>query len=200
MPKSFELGKLKLSFKEPRVVMRTLIALLALANVAAAVVAFKPFGGSADDMRQEQADLARQLAQLERNVEASRKQVANVDIARREGGEFLTKYVADGRTVSSSLVEELNRLSKQAGIKALPTGIQVEPVEGSESLETATISAAYEGGYPSLKKFIELVDKSPRFLIIENMQVSSPQQQNGQVVNVIMKVDTFVKKSEGEAE
>jgi hypothetical protein len=46
-----------------------------------------------------------------------------------------------------------------------------------------------------------MVDKSPRFLIIENMTVVSPQQpqkgQNQQDVNVALKLDTFVREAAG---
>jgi hypothetical protein len=53
-----------------------------------------------------------------------------------------------------------------------------------------------------LKKFVEMVDKSPRFLIVENMTVVSPQQQQqqkgqNQNVNVALKLDTFVRETPG---
>jgi len=35
-----------------------------------------------------------------------------------------------------------------------------------------SISAGYEGTYANLTKFVNLLDKSPRFLIIENMQTA----------------------------
>jgi hypothetical protein len=68
----------------------------------------------------------------------------------------------------------------------------------------ASITAGYEGPYESLKKFVEMVDKSPRFLIVENMTVVSPQQQQQQKgqtqtqnVNVALKLDTFVRETPG---
>ena len=54
-----------------------------------------------------------------------------------------------------------------------------------------TINAGCQGTYAALSKFVNLVDKSPRFLIIESM-VAAPQQ-TGQILNVTIKVDTFVK-------
>jgi hypothetical protein len=74
--------------------------------------------------------------------------------------------------------------------------MQLEPIEGSDTLEMASIEVGYEGTYEGLKKFVELVDKSPRFLIVENMTVVSPQQaQKGQNqnINVALKLDTFVR-------
>ena len=43
--------------------MRAVIGALLVANLAMAVVAFKPFGGSADDLREDQATLSAQLQQ-----------------------------------------------------------------------------------------------------------------------------------------
>jgi Tfp pilus assembly protein PilO len=203
MPRSFSLGQIKLtgvSIKDPRVAMRAVIAVLLAANLAAAVVAFRPFGGSAADLRLEQAALVSQLTELEKRSAAAKLLVDKVEMARREGDGFLTKYVVDRRTMSSAIAEELNRMAKDAGVRALPGQLQLEPIEGSDTLEMASITAGYEGTYENLKKFVEMVDKSPRFLIIENMTVVSPQQQlksQNQNVDVALKLDTFVREAPG---
>jgi len=191
------------SIKDPRVAMRAVIAVLLAANVAAAVLAFKPFGGSAADLRLEQTALGTQIAGLEKSAAAARLMVDKVEKARREGDGFLAKYVVERRTMSSALAEELNRMAKDAGVRALPGQLQLDPIEGSDTLEMASMTVGYEGPYESLKKFVEMVDKSPRFLIIENMTVVSPQQlqQKGQNptqnVNVALKLDTFVRETQG---
>jgi type IV pilus assembly protein PilO len=192
------------SIKDPRVGVRAVIGILLAANVAAAVIAFKPFGGSAADLRREQAAVGNQIAGLEKRTAAARLMVDKVEKARREGDEFLAKYVVDRRTMSSAIAEELNRMAKDAGVRALPGQLQLDPIEGSDTLEMASITAGYEGPYESLKKFVEMVDKSPRFLIVENMTVVSPQQQQQQKgqtqtqnVNVALKLDTFVRETPG---
>jgi type IV pilus assembly protein PilO len=196
MPKSFELRKIKMpggAWKDPRVAMRAVIGVLLLANLAAAVMAFKPFGGSAEDMRNEQATLQGRLSQIETRTTVSKRLVYKVVSARRSGDNFLEKYFFDARTYSSSLTEELNRLATEAGIRPLPSTTNQELVEGSETLYMVTIQGGYEGTYANLRKFVDLVDKSPRFLIIENMTLASPQQQAGQVVNVTIKLDAFAR-------
>jgi type IV pilus assembly protein PilO len=199
MPKNFKLpGKLKwkgLAVKEPRVLLRAIIGTLLAANLVAAVMAFKPFGGSADDLRREQEALRGQLARLQARIASSKRLVEKVETARREGDQFLEKYVTDRRTMSSTIQEELNRTAKEAGIKALPATLDLEAIEGSDTLEMMTISAGYEGTYADLTKFVNLLDKSPRFLIIENMQTAP--QQGGQALTVTLKLDTFVRETAG---
>jgi type IV pilus assembly protein PilO len=71
----------------------------------------------------------------------------------------------------------------------------VEPIEGSDTLGMMTISASFEGEYPNLTKFINELDRSPRFLIIESLTASP--QPLGKVVNVNFKLNAFVKDETG---
>ena len=94
--------------------------------------------------------------------------------------------------VTSTIQGELVQIAKEAGITYQPTTWTPEPIEGSDTLGMMTINAGCQGTYAALSKFVNLVDKSPRFLIIESM-VAAPQQ-TGQILNVTVKVDTFVKE------
>ena len=60
MTRNFDWAKIK----QPRVAVRALIGVLVAANLAAAVMAFRPFGGSADDLRRRAAGLGRHAEQL----------------------------------------------------------------------------------------------------------------------------------------
>jgi hypothetical protein len=76
-----------------------------------------------------------------------------------------------------------------------------EATEGSDAISMVSISAGYEGSYAALRKFVELLDKSPRFLIVENLSVVAPQQQmqqqTGQTVSVTVKLDAWVRTVPG---
>jgi type IV pilus assembly protein PilO len=196
-----------LTIKEPRVAMRALIGILLLLNLAAAVVAFNVFGGSAEDLRRQSETLRAQLARDQARLASSQRLVEKVETARQEGDRFLERYVIDQRTVSSAILEELTRVAVQSGIKMGQVQISQEPVEGSDTLGMVTIQAGFEGPYANLAKLINLLDRSPRFLIIENMQANAPQSsgggapaaaQSGQL-NVTLKIDAFVRNARGEA-
>ena len=113
-----------------------------------------------------------------------------VQTARREGDQFLAKYFIDRRKETSTIQGELVDIAKAAGIVYQPTTWTQEIIEGSDSLGMVTINAGCQGTYAALSKFVNLVDRSPRFFIIESM-VAVPQQ-TGQILNVTVKVDTFV--------
>src|SRR5450755_1017828 len=99
MPRNFSLSGLK--WKDPRVVMRAVLGILLLANLVAAAIAFKPFGGGADDLRRDRHALQQQLAQLQAQVNRNRKLVQKIETARSQGDQFLAKYFTDRRVVTS---------------------------------------------------------------------------------------------------
>src|SRR5689334_6607447 len=132
MLKSFNLPAVK--WNDPRVAVRAVLGVLLAANLAAAVIAFKPFGGGADDLRRDRQQLQQQLAQLQAQVKHGRSLAAKVQIARTEGDKFLDAYVTDRRVVTSTLDSELIRMAKEAGVGLLPTNMNMEPIEGSDTL------------------------------------------------------------------
>lgn len=188
MPKSFNAN-----LKDPRVLMRVIIGVLLVANLAAAVIAFKPFGGSAEDLRRQQAALSSQLAQLQKQLAFSKMQVEKVQKARTEEDKFAGEYFTDTGKMSAMILAELTQTAKDAGIKPGTATLGLEQLEGSDSIQELTTNMGFEGTYANFTKFINLLDKSPHFIIIENMQAAAPQQQGGQALNVTLKIDTFVR-------
>ena len=179
--------------KNPRIVTRAIIGVLLAANIVAAVIAFKPFGGSAEDLRRERADAGRRLAQLQARLAQTRQLVDKVELARREGDDFLAKYFTDRRTSYSTIIEELDRTAQAAGLKLRNYNGELNEIEGSDTLQMMSLNTAYEGDYAGLEKFINLLDKSPRFLIVDSMQATP--QQNGQTLTITLRLLTFVKEA-----
>ena len=79
MPKSFKLP-FAVNVKDPRVAMRAVLGVLLAANLAAAIVAFKPFGGSADDLRREQESLGAQVQRAQQQIKATRELAGKVEM------------------------------------------------------------------------------------------------------------------------
>ncbi|HUI79872.1 MAG TPA: hypothetical protein VLY24_18225 [Bryobacteraceae bacterium] len=187
MPRDF-----KSAIKDPRVVMRVIIGALLAANLVAAIVAIKPFGGSADDLRREQADLRRQLTGMQQHLANTKRLVDKAESARRDGDDFIGTYFTDRRAAYSTVMAELERMAQEAGIKLRQDSLELNDIEGSDTLKMMSITVAYEGPYGGLTKFVDLLDKSPRFLIIESMQTSP--QQGGTLLTVSLKLDSFVRE------
>jgi len=192
MARSFNI--LKLDWRDRRTVMRAAMALLLAANVVAALVLLKPWGGSASDLARKLDERRRELVQQNMRLERTRIVAAKVEKARSEGDQFLGDYTLVRRTAFSTLISEINAMAIKAGMKPKESSYVLEPVEGSEALEQLTLSVNYEGSYTSLTQFVRSLDKSNRFLIIESLQ-AAPQPSG--ILSVNLKVDIFVRQPAG---
>jgi len=191
------MGGSRLNLKDPRTVARAVLGVLVLANLVAALMVFKPWGGSPEDLAREEANLRHQLATMQARLLHSKTLVSKAETARKEDNRFLAEYTTDRRTTFSTIFSELERVAHEAGIQPRPASYELEQVEGSDTLYQMTITAAYEGSYESLTKFVNLLDKSPRFLIIESL-MAAPQQANAtNLLSVSIKLDTFVREEPG---
>ena len=100
------------------------------------------------------------------------------------------------RAAFSTIVSELDQASKQAGVDLKERGYNVEPIEGSDTLSMMTVTVGLEGNYENLVQFLNQLDRSPRFLIVESLG-AAPQQSGQQAtakLNISVKLDAFVRE------
>jgi hypothetical protein len=95
--------------------------------------------------------------------------VSKVESGRGEGDKFMGAYFLPRRTAYSTVMSELNDLAGQAKIASRDSAFTLDAVDGSDTLDMMQISANFEGPYPDLIRFINLLDKSDRLLIIESL-------------------------------
>ena len=197
VPKNLLAGSSGLKLKDPRVMVRAILGVLVLANIVAALLVFKPWGGSAEDLARQRQSLQSQLNNMQKRLDKSKALVTKAQSARQQGDHFLAQYTTDRRTTFSTILSELDRAAREAGVQTRPISTELEQVEGSDSLFQLSINAAYEGNYASFAKFVNLLDRSPKFLIIESLQ-AQPQQSNApDALSVTIKLDTFVREVPG---
>ncbi len=118
--------------------------------------------------------------------------VEKVEKARTDGDQMLSDVALPRRTAYSMIVSELDGAGRQAGIELRERSYDIEPIEGSDTLSLMTVNVALEGPYENLVKFLGLLDRSPRFMIIENLGASP--QQAGNRLNASLKLDAFVQE------
>jgi type IV pilus assembly protein PilO len=179
--------------KEPRFIARVVLGTLLVANLIAAYAVFQPVGGSAEELEAEITTLRSDLQRRQAALAKMRTLVAKIEQARTTGDEFLTQYFTDRRTASSAIVSELDVAAKEAGMRPKERSFAYDPVEGSDTLSMMTVVANYEGTYGDLLQFVNRLDKSARFLILDTLTASP--QQGGGVLNVQVKFNTFVRES-----
>ncbi|HYA16439.1 MAG TPA: GspMb/PilO family protein [Bryobacteraceae bacterium] len=192
MPRSFNLN-FAFNFREPKFLVRAGLGLLLVANLAAAVFAFHLVGASPESIN-DQLNAARlRLLAAQTKLSRSKMLAGRVDKGRDEGTAFLNSYVSSRRHTYSTVIGEITELAKTAGMNMKEATIApLDAIEGSEDLDMMTISVNFEGGYPQLIRLVNLLDRSPRFLIIESLQAAP--QPKGDILTVNLKLNTFVRE------
>lgn len=196
MRRSFENLKLPAGFsRDPRVVMRIVIGTLLAANLVAAFTVFRPVGGSAEQLELDVSRGRQQIVQKQATIKHLQFLAAKIEQARNAGDHFMDGYFMSRRTTSSTILDELLKAAKDSGIKPKGDAFTFEPVEGSDTLSMMTIAANYEGSYRDLLEFVNRLDRSPRFLILENLSAQPLQGAgNNAALDVRIKLDTFVRE------
>ncbi|HSB14693.1 MAG TPA: type 4a pilus biogenesis protein PilO [Bryobacteraceae bacterium] len=178
--------------KDPRVTVRVVLGLLLIANLVAAAAVFKPWGGSPEDLQRQLAQLSSDAAKRETSLAHLRKLVTTVEKTRSDANKFLEQYFLARRSAYSTILGELAELAEKSGVKMKEHSFVTEPIEGSDTLGMMVITGNYEGAYADIVKFVNQIDRSPRFLTIDTLQ-ATPQQGQG-VLNVNMKLNVFVRE------
>ena len=185
MPRSFSVAS------NPRKLIRAGLGVLIAANVVALYFVIRPIGGSAQELAQQALNLHLQIRQQQSTLDRTRLLAGKIATGRGEGDNFMGSYFLPRRTAYSTIMGELNDLAGQSKVTPRESAIALDAVDGSDTLDMLQISANFEGQYPDLLHFINLIDKSDR-LLIESLN-ATPQQSGGRL-NITLKLDTFVRE------
>ena len=181
------------SGQNPRLIARIVLITLAVLNLVAAAILFRPWEGSAESLQARVNSLHQELKQKQSAVARLRAIVSKVQTARTDGDTFMASNLLSRRTVSSTLLDELDQMARKAGVKQKEVAFGFEPVEGSDALTRAEITANYEGAYKDLTSFLNLLDHSPRLLILDSLAATP--QPTGQLLEVTIKLNAFVREA-----
>ncbi len=189
----------QVNFREPQVLVRAALGVLLLANLVAAVFAFHLIGDSPAEVNAQLTAIQNTMRSSQQHLNRSRTLTGNMNKSREEGNTFLASYLTSRKHTYSTIDGEINKLASDAGMKVGDLNYAIpDPIEGSTDLDTLIITGNFEGSYAQLVKFVNLLDRSPKFLLIEGMQVAP--QPKGDALNVTIKLDMFVKDDNGGAQ
>jgi Tfp pilus assembly protein PilO len=176
----------------PRAVIRLVLGVLIAANLVAGYFVIRPIGGSPQELREQAAALRNQIQQRQAALDRTSSLSSKIESGRNEGDQFMSKYFLPRRTAYSTIMADLNDLAGQTKVTPKEGAYAIEPIEGSDTLEMMQLSVNYEATYPDLIRFVNLVDKADRLLVVESLNATP--QQIGAKLNIMLKLDTFVRE------
>jgi type IV pilus assembly protein PilO len=180
-----------ISWGSPEVLVRAALGVLLLGNIVAAGFAFHWWGDSPQALESKIESTRQQIIVTRGQLTRTKAMSAKIALGRDQGGAFINTYMTPRKVTYSTILSELNHMAETAGVKMKDSTITPEHIEGSKSLSQLTITSGYEATYPNLLKFVNLLDRSQRFLIIESL-TAAPQSGTG-ILLVSIKLDTFVR-------
>jgi hypothetical protein len=180
------------AWKEPRILVRIALGVLLIANLVVAGYAFNVFSPSPEALNRTLLAAEASLQADQARLVRSRVLTSNIGKGKAESDTFLASYFTKRRNTYSTIIGEIEETAKAAGMKEQEGTYGLDPIEGSDDLLMMTISVNFEGSFAQFVKLINLLDRSPRFLIIESLQAAP--QPKGDVLNANLKLHVFVKE------
>ena len=179
----------------PRKISHTHV-FVALGLLAAFVLIFYlaavyPLEARAQEQQAVVAALQQQIAAKTSELKKLRIITEKVEKARTEGDSLLADITLERNTTFSRLVGELVSAAADSKIEARETNFSLEPIEGATQYGAITITANFRGEYDNLVRFLNRLDKSDHFLIIESL-AATPRSDSSEL-QITMKIDTFVR-------
>jgi len=178
--------------KDPRRGWKIALVVLAVANAIAFGLLMRPPGGTVEELNERLRDARARIRLEQQQLAAARANAQKIERARRDQIQFMQSYFLDRRTLSSTVLSELESAARDAGLKAKEHSFTIEPVEGADNLSMMTIVGNYEGNYGDLIRYVNRLDRSRRFLILDNIQ-AAPMQQAG-VLASRFRINAFVRE------
>jgi Tfp pilus assembly protein PilO len=189
----------QINLREPQVLVRSILGVLLFANLVAAAFAFHLVGESPADLDAELAADRSSFRAAQQRLNKSKSLTKNMNLSREQGENFLTSYMTTRRHTFSTIDSEINSVAQAAGMKVGDLNYSLpDLIENSGDLYMLNITANFEGGYAQLVKFVNELDRSPRFLLIEQLQVAP--QPKGDILNTTVKMNIFARDDKAVAQ
>ena len=174
-------------FRDTRRKLKITIGALAGASAVSAGLLISPLIGSAAARQQELNQLRAQLTTKNREVEPLRGLDKKIPLATQQIDQFYKERFA---AHDSDVAEALGSLAKETGVKIQTAKYKSgdpEPV----GLRSVEIETSIQGDYQPLAKFLNGLERSKVFFIINSIALAQ-QQQNGPI-QLQMKLETYQK-------
>lgn len=173
-------------------VLPAVIGILLLLNLAAAGVAIWYVGPQL-------ATLENDFLRAQQNYRDARKS-GEVDespqgLFRRGLADLQTLSAAiPDRTEFTGLISDLFAMAGQSRLDIDRVNYAPAPVKGEEELLSYTLSFNVSGDYGQVKKFIYLIEHSPRLVAIEELTLNSSEGQRPGQINLGLRLTTYFRK------
>lgn len=170
-----------------RQLMVGILALLAV-DVVVFFAGVRPFRAVERRRVNLRDDLRRQADERSREVARLHQISAKLEVARQQAHVFLDERLLPEKSGYSAVVNELDAITAAAAVRKGSMTFQSKLLEG-QSLTEVGITTTVEGDYPSLARFVNRLEQSQRFFVIENLSLASSP--NSPIIKLNLRLLTY---------
>ena len=123
-------------------------------------------------LSQERSRLEIQHRLLKADVERATAIRSDLAKVQGESAEFFAQKLRETSSGYSSVVGDLGEISKRSGLNATSVTFRQRDV-GTRGVVEVVVTASVEGDYPSLVSFINGLERSDSFYVLDNLQLAS---------------------------
>ena len=167
------------------------LGLLATFDLLFWAFAVRPTAEREADQRTRVQILERQIEEKSAAVEQLREAARRVGSAQGEGDKILAELTFERRTAFSNLIRELGGDASGAQVEVREVSFNSDEIAGNADYGIVSINANFRGQYANLVRFLNQLDRSERFLIIERLG-AFPREDTGDL-QITMRIDTFMR-------
>ena len=134
-----------------------------------------------DILREQHAELSADVIRV-RNIRERLPQVQG------ECDKFVREHLREASGGYSVVLADLGNIAEKAGLRTSNLSFRQEPQRNQRDIVGIGITAGVEGDYASLVRFINGLEKSPNFYLLENLTLASS---TGGVVRLNLELRTY---------
>ncbi len=172
--------------RQTRKNVKITLGVMALVDIAAIALYFSPLIGTEASRRAQLSDLWRELQQKTREVAPLNGLDKKIPAAQQQIVQFYKDRMPG---TDSSIVESIGKLATEAGVQPGTIKYDMKDPE-SLGLQRVLIEADLSGGYLQLVRFINALERSQMFFIVDSVTLGG--EQNG-IVKLQLKMETYLK-------
>ena len=147
---------------------------LALVNLVFYMIMVQPTVSDYDRLRSEDQPFSR-INETRSTVESQESYLQAVMTAKEDLEDLNQERLSTRKQRMVEVERELARLCQQFGIDLLEVSIEIDAML-EEGLERMTMDVPLEGGYRELREFLQAVEQSDQFLVVEAVALTQADQ------------------------
>lgn len=165
-----------------------ILGALALVNLVLYMVVIQPTVSDYDRLRSEDRPFSK-INETRSTVESQESYLQAVVTAKADLDDLNQERLSTKNERMVDVERELARLCKQFGINLREVSIDHDAML-EEGLERMTMDVPLEGGYRELREFLQAVEQSDEFLVVESVALTQADE-DGRMLSLSIMVTTF---------